>query len=264
MTALTQINRGWGFPAPAGHLRPAQHLVALPEGVTDARGDVVGQLLHRRVAALGGGDPEQHQPAIKQVLVQLDGHVLGHRRALKRRVPRSIADQKSTSCARCSGQSWTCAWNTGPTALPRARAHRSRGPGGSLPARCTARARRRAGQVAVLRSSGYPKRAECAAAAGTAVDPDQCRRSPLHLGCHDCRKHALRMLRRPRSIRAALIPIRDSMNRPSPSRRQQLIQHWVPSSGPASSLPAWQRGVLRLRRPAAVAGDQLPGHGDQP
>ena len=35
------------------------------------------------------------------------------------------------------------------------------------------------------------------------------------------------MLRQPRrSIRAALIPIRDSMNRPSPSRRQQLIQHW--------------------------------------
>ena len=35
------------------------------------------------------------------------------------------------------------------------------------------------------------------------------------------------MLRRPRrSIRAALIPIRESMNRPSSSRRQQLIQHW--------------------------------------
>jgi len=34
------------------------------------------------------------------------------------------------------------------------------------------------------------------------------------------------MLRQPRrSIRAALIPIRDTMNRPSPSRRQQLIQH---------------------------------------
>ena len=48
-------------------------------------------------------------------------HVL-HQAALGS-VPRSIADQKSTSWARCSGQSWTWASNTGPNrSSPRTRA----------------------------------------------------------------------------------------------------------------------------------------------
>jgi hypothetical protein len=118
---------GWVFLTPGCHrCRLAwlvlAHLVAVPQAVRHALGQVIGFFRQRRIRQCARGLPEQPKPALKQLDAETrQRRMLGYRRTPEpgRAAQSSADDQKSTIVGRCASQFFTCWSKIGPSTSSR-------------------------------------------------------------------------------------------------------------------------------------------------